>query len=115
MRAWTAAACVAASLALASTGMAATPLPHAEIVDTVRDLAARQIGRKPAEINTVQSLFAQGLTEKGLMELVTDIQMEFNVVIPDSEIQHGKWNDPVRGFSVRRLADLVERQMQQPL
>jgi acyl carrier protein len=114
MRARAAAACVAACLALASTSIAAQPVPYAEIVDTVRDLAARQIGRKPAEINTVQSLFAQGLTEKGLMELVSDIQMEFNVVIPDSEIQQGKWNDPVRGFSVRRLADLVARQMQQP-
>ena|SRR5688572_16322682 len=115
MRTWAAAACLAASLALASMGMAATPVPDAQIIATVRDLAARQIGRKPAEINTVQSLFAQGLTENGLMELVSDIQMEFNVVIPDSEIQHGKWNDPVRGFSVRRLADLVARQMQQPM
>ena len=43
--------------------------------------------------------------------LVVDIQMEFNVVIPESEIQHGKWNDPVRGFSVRRLAELVAAHM----
>jgi acyl carrier protein len=110
-------ALIAALLAIGSLavppGAGAQPAPYHEIVDTVRDLAAARMGRKPTEINTVQSLFAQGLSEQGLMDLVVDIQMEFNVVIPESEIQHGKWNDPVRGFSVRRLADLVAAQQQQ--
>ena len=65
----------------------------------------------PIEINTVQSLFAQGLTENGLAELVSAIDQEFGVVIPDSEIHRGKWNDTVSGFSCRRLADLVAAQM----
>jgi hypothetical protein len=68
-----------------------------------------QVGRKPGDINTVQSLFAQGFTERDFGELVVAVQMEFNVVIPDNEIQQGKWNDAVRGFSVRRLAELVAR------
>ena len=89
-------------------------MPFHEIVDTVRDLAAARMGRKPTEINTVQSLFAQGLSEQGLMNLVVAIQMEFGVVIPGHEIQQGKWNDPMRGFSVRRLADLVAAQQLQP-
>jgi acyl carrier protein len=87
------------------------PLPLNEIVDTVRELAAAQIGRPAGEINTVQSLFAQGLTENGLAELVSAIDQEFGVVIPDSEIHRGKWNDTVSGFSCRRLADLVAAQM----
>lgn len=111
MRAWIAAACLAVSLAQAPA-VAAPLLPYAEIVETVRDLAAAQLGRKPSEIDTVQSLFAQGLTENGLTELVSATQIEFGIVIPDNEIHQGKWNDPVRGFSVRRLADLVAAQLQ---
>jgi len=113
MRAALVALCLATGLALATPGAAAQPVPMHEIVDTVRDLAARQIGRRGVEINTVQSLFAQGFTERDLIELVGAVQMEFNVVIPDSEIQQGKWNDPVRGFSVRRLAELVAAQMRE--
>src|SRR5690349_15727923 len=91
-------------------GHALPPVPMHEIVDTVRELAAAQIGRPAAEINTIQSLFGQGLTENGLTELVGAIDQEFGVVIPDSEIHRGKWNDTVTGFSVRRLADLVAAQ-----
>lgn len=115
MRAALAVAWLAAGLALATPSAAAQPVAMNEIIDTVRDLAAKQIDRKPLEINTVQSLFAQGFTERDLIELVGAVQMEFNVVIPDSEIQQGKWNDPVRGFSVRRLAELVDAQMREPM
>ena len=115
MRAALAAVLLAAGFALAAPAAAAQPVPMHEIVDTVRDLAAAQIGRKPGDINTVQSLFAQGYTERDLMDLVVAVQMEFNIVIPDNEIQQGKWNDAVRGFSVRRLAELVARQMQEPM
>lgn len=115
MRAAFRALLLAAGLALATPGTAAQPVPMHEIIDTVRELAAVQVGRKPNDINTVQSLFAQGFSERDLMELVGAVQMEFNIVIPDNEIQHGKWNDAVRGFSVRRLAELVARQMQEPM
>jgi len=115
MRAALAVACLAAGLALARPVVAAQPVAMNEIIDTVRDLAAKQIDRKPLEINTVQSLFAQGFTERDLIELVGAVQMEFNIVIPDNEIQQGKWNDPVRGFSVRRLAELVDAQMREPM
>jgi len=86
-------------------------VPLHEIVATVCDLAAAQIGRPATEINTVQSLFAQGLTENGLAELVSAIDQEFGIVLPDSEIHRAKWNDTVSGFSCRRLADLVAAQM----
>jgi acyl carrier protein len=107
MRRRTLGALLAAGMLSALPGMAGPPVPMHEIVETVRDLAAAQLGRKPSEIDTIQSLFAQGLTENGLAELVSAIQIEFGVVIPDNEIHRGKWNDAVRGFSVRRLADLV--------
>jgi len=115
MRAALAVAWLAAGLALARPVVAAQPVAMNEIIDTVRDLAAKQIDRKPLEINTVQSLFAQGYTERDLIELVGAVQMEFNIVIPDNEIQQGKWTDPVRGFSVRRLAELVDAQMREPM
>lgn len=114
MRAAFAAALLAAGLALATPGAAAQPVPMHEIVGTVRDLAAAQVGRKPVDVDTVQSLFAQGFSERDFAELVAAVQMEFNVVIPEEEIQQGKWNDAVRGFSVRRLAELVARQMREP-
>ncbi len=107
MRRRTLGALLAAGMLSTLPGMAGPPVPMHEIVETVRDLAAAQLGRKPSEIDTIQSLFAQGLNENGLAELVSAIQIEFGVVIPDSEIHQGKWNDAVRGFSVRRLADLV--------
>ncbi len=98
-------------LLAAPPGNALPPVPLHEIVDTVRDLAAAQIGRPAGEINTVQSLFAQGLTENGLAELVSAINLEFGIVLPDSEIHRAKWNDTISGFSCRRLADLVAAQM----
>jgi acyl carrier protein len=88
---------------------AVPPVPYSEIVDTVRDLAAEQVGRKPAEIDTVRSLAQQGLSENGLHALVIALQQEFDVVIPDDELQLAKWNDPVVGLSVRQLADMVAR------
>ena len=115
MRAAFAAVLLAAGLALAAPAGAAQPVPMNEIIEKVRDLAAAQVGRKPGDINTIQSLFAQGFSERDFMELVGTVQMEFNIVIPDNEIQQGKWDDAVRGFSVRRLAELVARQMHDPL
>ena len=111
MRRGLATALLAWGLLASPPGNALPPVPLHEIVDTVRDLAAAQIGRPAAETNTVQSLFAQGLTENGLSELVSAIDLEFGIVIPDSEIHRAKWNDAVNGFSCRRLADLVAAQM----
>jgi len=95
--------------ALAPPAAAAPSLPYHEIVDGVRQLAAQQLGRRPNEIDTVSSLFGQGLTENGLTALVIAIQDEFGVVIPDDEIHHAKYNDTIVGLSVRRLADMVQR------
>jgi acyl carrier protein len=111
MRHVPAVALLALGLLAAPPGNALPPVPLHEIIDTVRELAAAQIGRPAAEINTVQSLFAQGLTENGLTELISAINLEFGIVIPDSEIHRAKWNDAVSGFSCRRLADLVAAQM----
>jgi len=100
-------------LALLLTGTLALPaaaapsLPYQDVVDGVRQLAAQQLGRKPSEIDTVSSLFGQGLTENGLSALVIAIQQEFGVVIPDDEIHRAKYNDTIVGLSVRRLASMV--------
>jgi len=102
---------LAAGLLAAPPADALPPVPLHEIVATVCELAAAQIGRPATEMNTVQSLFAQGLTENGLAELVSAIDQEFGIVLPDSEIHRAKWNDTVSGFSCRRLADLVAAQM----
>ena len=105
-----AAACLACTL----TATAAERLPYPQIVDAVRSLAAEHLGRKKSDISTVDSLFAQGMTESTLGALVVAIQDEFGVVIPDDEIRQAKWNDPMVGLSVRRLADLVEKRMREP-
>ena len=101
------------SLTLARPVMANERLPFWDIVDTVRSLAAQELGRKKADVSTIDSLFKQGMRESQFSNLVNAIQNEFNVVLPEREIQQQKWNDPVVGLSVRRLAELVQKEMQQ--
>ena len=108
-------AAAAAGLACALTATAAERLPYPEIVDTVRSLAAEHLGRNKSDISSVDSLFAQGMSESTFGALVVAIQDEFGVVIPDEDIRQAKWNDPMVGLSVRRLADLVEKRMRSPL
>jgi acyl carrier protein len=90
------------------------PVPYNEIVDTVRVLAAELLERKPEDVDTARSLAAQGMNEKMLRALVVELQQEFAVVIPDEELRLGRWADPVVGLTVRRLAQLVDRQMKEP-
>ena len=110
MRAWLA----AAVLALAGApGGAGTPVPEGEIVDTIRALAAQQIDVKTADIDTMNSLAAQGFREKDLHELVVAIQDAFGFVVSDDELRQMKWNDPMPAVSVRLLARMVARHMRQ--
>jgi acyl carrier protein len=103
------AATLAAGTLLAAPCLALPPLPLSEIVDTVRGLAAEQIGIKKADLDVTRSLAAQGLSENGLHALVITIQDEFGVVIPDDELRNAKSEDPVRVLSVQRLAEMVVR------
>jgi len=105
---------LAAGLASAMPAAAIPPVPYAEILETVRELAADELGVKKSDIDTLRSLAAHGMTEKQLHALVIAIEDEFGVVLPDNEVQQAKWNDPVTPLSVRRLADLVYRQQQSP-
>src|SRR5262245_17317161 len=103
------AAAVLAVSVMAPRCEALPPLTYAEIVETVRELASREMGRKAADIDTVRSLFAQGVTENQFSALMVDIQDEFGVVLRDDELARLKWNDAKSGVSVRQLADLVSR------
>jgi acyl carrier protein len=112
-RAWLAAVLLAGAAVWVPPATAVPAVPFDQIVDGVRSLAAQQLGRKPGEVDTVSSLFGQGLTENGLTELVIAIQQEFGVVIPDDEIHHAKYDDNIVGLSVRRLASIVARHSRQ--
>jgi len=101
---------LAAGLAAASHA-APPPVPYGEVVDTIRSMAASYMGRKAFEVNTIDSLFKQGMNEKQFDALVSDIESEFRVELPGNEIHQAKWNDPVVGLSVRKLADMVTRRM----
>lgn len=109
-RAWLAVA-FAACVTMGPPAAAVPPVPYHEIVDSVQLLAAEVLGRKKSEINTVDSLFAQGMSERQIDALVVAVQNEFGVVLPVDEIQQAMWNDATARFSVRRLANLVEKQM----
>ena len=100
-------------VASAPPATALPPVPYNEIVDTVRALAAELLERKPEEVNTATSLFSQGLTEKKFIALTVAIQDEFGVVIPDDALHRAKHNDTITGVSVRRLADMVYKHMQE--
>ena len=114
MRAWLAAALLAAGVAFSPPGAAAQPVPYHEIVDTVRALAAEQLGIRKADVDTTRSLLAQGLSENGLTRLLSNVQSEFNVVFRDDEMARRKWNDPMSPLTVRRIAELVAEQMREP-
>ena len=114
MRAWLATAVIATGMALAQPGLAADRLPYPEILDTVRALAADELGVKASDIDTLRSLAAQGMSVKQLHSLIIAMQQEFRVVIPENELAQAKWNDEVTPLSVQRLAQMVSRQMQSP-
>ena len=102
------------AVACVPIAMSREPMPFWDIVETVRSLAADHLGRKRSDVNTVDSLFAQGMGEDAFDALMIAVQDEFGVVIPDNEIHQAKWNDPMAGLSVRRIAQMVEKRMQSP-
>lgn len=102
-------AMLAAGIAAAPCG-AADPVPYNDIVASIRSLAADHLGVKATDVNTVSSLFAQGMNEKTFDALVVAVQQEFGVVLDSQELNQAKWNDKTRAMSIRRLADMVERQ-----
>jgi len=104
-----------AIVAFATLVRAAPPVSIMEIRDTVRELAAAEIGVKKKDINIVDSLAVQGFNEQSLRSLIVAVQQEFNVVIPEDEIYQAKQNEPAVPLSIRVIADLVARhQRQQP-
>jgi len=100
-----------ASACLPAVLLAAQPAPYGEVLNKIRSMAASCLGRKYAEVSTMDSLFRQGMTEKQFDALIIDIQDEFSVLLPANEIHEARWNDAVVGLSVRRLADMVTRKM----
>ena len=52
-----------------------------------------------------------GLNEKTFDALVVAVQQEFGVVLDPQQLSEAKWNDKTRAMSIRRLADMVERQL----
>ena len=88
-------------------------VPEWEIVDTIRALAAGQIGVKAADIDISRSLAAQGFRENDLHELVVAIEDEFGIVVSDDELRQMKWNDPMPAVSVRLLARMVAQHQRQ--
>ena len=114
MRAWLAATLFAAGMACSLPGETAPPVPYHEIVDTVREMAAERMGVKKEDVDTARSLMAQGLSEKNLISLLSEVQSEFNVVFRDDEMARRRWNDSVSPLTVRRIAELVSEQMREP-
>ena len=111
MRQWLLGAMLVAAIAAAPPAAAAEPVTYPQIVESVRALAADHLGVRPADVDTVSSLFSQGMNEKTFDALVIAVQQEFGVVLAEEDLRQGKWNDNVRALSVRRLADMVERQL----
>lgn len=110
MRRWVTACLAATGLALAAPVPAGPPVPMMQIVDTVRGLAAEEIGVKKTDINVIDSLAVQGFDENSLRSLIVSVQQEFGVVISELEVHQAKAREPAVPLSVRAIADLVARQ-----
>jgi hypothetical protein len=102
---------LAAGAVLPPVCMAGPPVPYGEVLDTIRSLAASYLGRKPLEVDTIDSLFRQGMNERQFDAMISDIEAEFRVELSDNQLHQAKWNDPVVGLSVRHLADMVTGRM----
>jgi hypothetical protein len=99
----------AAAFALAQVAAAGPPLPVLQVIDTVRGLAAEEIGVKKSDIDTFTSLADQGFDETSLRSLIVSVQQEFSVVISELEIHQAKAREPNVPLSVRVIAELVVR------
>ena len=83
------------------------PVSILEVRDTVRALAAAEIGVKKKDINMIQSLADQGFDERSLRSLIVSVQQEFGVVISEQEMFEARAREPAVPLSVRVIADLV--------
>jgi len=100
--------------ALATAAPAPAPdasLSMVEIIDKVRTQAATQLGRRKADVETTRSLFAQGLDELDLVELVMALEESFKVPIPDAELAPVDDKDGFKKITVQRLAEVVAAQL----
>jgi hypothetical protein len=79
-------------------------------VETIRVLAADHLGVKATDVEHVSSLFAQGMNEKTFDALVVACSRN-SAWCSIRRSSTAKWNDKTRAMSIRRLADMVERQL----
>ena len=63
-------------------------MTRTELIDRLIELAARRFGRKASEITASDDFFDKlGIDSFQAMELMTDLEEELDVEIPDYELQ----------------------------
>ena len=82
-----------------------------DIVDRVRAQVATQLGRRKADVEITRSLFAQGLDELDMVELVMALEETFKVTIPDAELATPGDKDWFRKLTAQRLAEVIAAQL----
>ena len=94
--------------------VAVDPAVSSETVSSVSAIAAAQVGVDVAEIQPSTSLHDLGADELDIVELVMELEEEFDVPIPNEVITDAAGSDDwVAGsdkLTMRRLAEIVEMQ-----
>lgn len=92
---------------------AATSLPTAKsnekVVDEVRQIAAKILGRTAEEINVQAPLSTRKADELDMLEIIMSLEETFNIEIKDEEILLDSKVENLPSLSVNRLAEIVLR------
>ena len=79
---------------------------NAGTVDKIRNTVARILKKSPAQVDPTRLLVEQGAEELDIMEIVLDVEAEFEVRLPDSAMGSSP-GEIGRVLTVERLAQVV--------
>ena len=86
--------------------------PSGDTLSVVREITAAQMGVDVNQIQPSTSLGELGADELDIVELVMELEEEFDVSIPDEAIENvtgsQTWSDGADRLTIRKLAEIVE-------
>ena len=91
-----------------------SPVYPGDTLSVVKEITAAQMGLDAAEIQPSTSMADLGADELDIVELVMELEEEFDVSIPDEAIENvtgsQTWVNGADKLTMEKLAEIVERQ-----